>query len=41
MKFPSSGTVRLAWAYPSGDPLLLTADQGQTIYSRSFSVKVH
>ncbi len=41
MKFPSSGTVRLAWAYPSGDPLLLTADEGQTIYSRSFSVKVH
>jgi hypothetical protein len=41
MKFPSSGTVRLAWAYPSGDPLLLPANQGQTIYSRSFSVKVH
>jgi hypothetical protein len=41
MKFPSSGTVRLAWAYPSGDPLLPTADQGQTIYSRSFGIKVH
>jgi hypothetical protein len=41
MKFPSSGTVRLAWTYPSNDPQLLSVNEGQTIYSRSFSVKVH
>ncbi len=42
MKFPSSGSVRLAWTYPSGDQFLSGPDvEGQTIYSRSFSVKVH
>ena len=42
MKFPSSGSVRLAWTYPSADQPLSDPDvQGQTIYSRSFSVKVH
>ena len=33
---PSSGAVRLAWAYPAGDPLL----GGGTVYSRTVSVTV-
>jgi hypothetical protein len=42
MKFPTSGSVRLAWPYPSGDSFLSDPNvEGQTIYSRSFSVKVH
>jgi hypothetical protein len=41
MKFPSSGSVRLAWTYPSTDSLLENPDvAGQTIYSRTFPVKV-
>jgi hypothetical protein len=34
--FPSSGTVRLVWQYPSGDPNL---PQG-TIYSRHVQIKL-
>ena len=42
IKFPSSGSVRLAWTYPSTDSLLESPDvAGQTIYSRTFGVKVH
>ncbi|MGO9823115.1 MAG: hypothetical protein ACLPTJ_21000 [Solirubrobacteraceae bacterium] len=41
IKFPSSGTVRIAWTYPSTDSLLTIPDvQAQTIYSRTFTVKV-
>ena len=36
LAFPSSGTVRLAWTYPVGDPLL----SGGTVYSRTQSVTV-
>ncbi|MGP0050741.1 MAG: hypothetical protein ACLPZR_18105 [Solirubrobacteraceae bacterium] len=41
MKFPRSGTVRLAWTYPSSDPMLPIGDLGQTVYSRSFGIQVH
>ena len=42
MKFPSSGTVRLQWTYPTGDPLPDRPDvEGQTIDSRTFTIKVH
>ena len=34
--FPSSGTVRLAWTYPTGDPLL----GGGTVFSRSVKITV-
>ena len=34
--FPSSGTVRLAWTYPTGDPLL----SGGTVFSRSVKITV-
>lgn len=41
MKFPSSGTVRLQWKYPSTDPFLAgSGDEGHTIFSRSFTIKV-
>lgn len=36
--FPSSGTVRLAWSYPSDDPLL--AGTGR-IYSRNVKIELH
>ena len=36
LAFPSSGTVRLAWTYPTGDPLL----SGGTVYSRSVKITV-
>ncbi len=41
MKFPGSGTVRLAYTYPS-DPLLLfpPAVEGSTVYSRSVAIKL-
>jgi hypothetical protein len=43
MKFPSSGNVQLAYAYPSAasDPLLPVGVGGTTIASRSFAIKVH
>jgi hypothetical protein len=34
--FPASGAVRLAWRYPSGDPML----PGGTIYSRTVTITV-
>ena len=37
VSFPSSGTVRLSWTYPSGDPLL---SPGRTIYSRNVAVAI-
>jgi hypothetical protein len=37
---PASGTVRLAWTYPSTDPLLPTDALGVTVYSRSQKVRV-
>jgi hypothetical protein len=40
MKFPSSGTVRIQWTYPSGDSLLSDPNvDGQTIDSRTITVK--
>jgi hypothetical protein len=36
LAFPSSGAVRLAWAYPAGDPLL----GGGTVYSRTVTITV-
>jgi hypothetical protein len=41
LKFPKSGTVRLAWTYPKLDPLVPITDLGKTVYSRSFTVTVH
>jgi hypothetical protein len=44
VRFPSSGTVRLAWTYPSGDPLLQAAlvdpTSLLTTYSRPVKVTV-
>jgi hypothetical protein len=40
MTLPSSGTLRLAWTYPSTDPLLPTDALGVTVYSRSQKVSV-
>jgi hypothetical protein len=36
VRFPASGTVRLAYTYPSGDALLSAA--GTTVYSRSVAI---
>ncbi len=36
LAFPGSGTVRLAWTYPTGDPLL----SGGTVFSRSVKITV-
>jgi hypothetical protein len=41
MKFPKSGTVRLAYTYPKSDSLLPMSDLGTTVHSRSFKVTVH
>lgn len=42
VKFPSSGSVRLAWAYPSGDSRLSDpVDSSQWIYSRVTGISVH
>jgi hypothetical protein len=42
--FPASGSVRLAWSYPPGDPLLtpslITPGDADTVYSRTVTVKV-
>ncbi|MGZ4175393.1 MAG: hypothetical protein ACXVR1_07240 [Solirubrobacteraceae bacterium] len=40
MKFPKSGTVRLAYTYPSSSPFLPTVDVGKTVFSRSLNIKV-
>jgi hypothetical protein len=42
VQFPSSGTVRLLWSYPPGDPLLGSTDpiNPQPLYSRSAAITV-
>lgn len=40
VRLPASGTVRLAWTYPEGDPLFPAAVQGKTIFSRQSLVTV-
>jgi hypothetical protein len=45
MSFPASGSVRLAWTYPSNDPMLgpglqLNPREGDTVYSRTARVTV-
>ncbi|MDQ2760080.1 MAG: hypothetical protein M3Y17_06520, partial [Actinomycetota bacterium] len=41
LKFPSSGTVRLAYSYPKGDAPLPVQLAGYTLYSRSVQVTIH
>jgi hypothetical protein len=41
LKFPKSGTVRLAYTYPTTNPFLPTTDLGTTVFSRSFKITVH
>jgi len=36
LAFPSSGSLRLAWTYPTGDPLL----SGGTVYSRTQAINI-
>jgi hypothetical protein len=36
LAFPGSGTVRVAWTYPAGDPLL----SGGTVFSRTVNITV-
>jgi hypothetical protein len=38
VQFPSSGTVRVAWQYPAGDPQLGNFSRASTVYSRSVAV---
>ena len=40
MKFPRSGTVRLAYTYPKHDSFLPVTSLSKTVYSRSFRVNV-
>jgi hypothetical protein len=40
MKFPGSGTVRLAWTYPGSDDLLPPDALGATVHSRGVHVTV-
>ena len=45
MRFPASGSVRLAWTYPKDDPLLipglrLNPPEADTVYSRTAQVTV-
>ncbi|HLH66300.1 MAG TPA: hypothetical protein VKV27_11400 [Solirubrobacteraceae bacterium] len=40
MRFPHGGAVRLAYTYPSSDPLLPVADLGRTVYSRTIKISV-
>jgi hypothetical protein len=43
IQFPGSGTVRLAWSYPPGDPLLGNTDPTSPapLYSRSVGITIH
>jgi hypothetical protein len=41
VKFPASGTVRLAWAYPKVDPNFPASAAGATVYSRSVQITLH
>jgi len=38
VKFPGSGTVRLAWTYPKTDPFLPVSALGSTVFSRLVQV---
>jgi hypothetical protein len=45
MRFPASGSVRLAWTYPGNDSMLtpglqLDPPEGDTVYSRTARVTV-
>ena len=40
VKFPTSGTVRLAWTYPKVDPSFLASAVGTTVNSRTVRVIV-
>jgi hypothetical protein len=42
VQFPSSGTVRLSWVYPAGDPLLsaFAPNESHTAYSREVAVTI-
>ena len=44
LTFPASGSVRLAWSYPTNDPLLtpslITPGSADTVYSRTVKVTV-
>jgi hypothetical protein len=44
LTFPGSGSVRLAWSYPTGDPLLnpgtVRPPEGDTVYSRTVRVTI-
>ncbi|MGB0093586.1 MAG: hypothetical protein WBP81_13785 [Solirubrobacteraceae bacterium] len=39
--FPASGQVRLAWSYPTTDPLLPSDAIGATVYSRYQKITIH
>ncbi|HEY2317756.1 MAG TPA: hypothetical protein VGH67_05615 [Solirubrobacteraceae bacterium] len=41
MKFPKSGTVRLAYTYPASNPFLPPTDLGKTVFSRSLKITAH
>jgi hypothetical protein len=42
LKFPASGTVRVAWRYPALDPSLgdYSADRARAVFSRTVRVTV-
>ncbi len=40
VKFPTSGTVRLAWTYPKVDPNFVPSAAGVTVYSRNVQITV-
>ena len=41
LKFPTSGTVRLAYTYPTTDPSCRRRTSARRSYSRSFKINVH
>ncbi len=41
VKFPASGTVRIAWTYPKVDPKFPANAAGVTVYSRSVQITLH
>jgi hypothetical protein len=41
MQFPGSGTVRLAWTYPTSDPFLSADSLGVTVVSRYVQLSLH
>ena len=40
LAFPASGSVRLAWSYPTTDPFLPTSELGLTVYSRTQKIRL-